>query len=408
MPSRALRIGVLIGDSLVEEKRVDGPVTFGQSLRCTISVPVEGVPFEHVLFDRDRVLHPAPGMDGRVGVGEAVTAIGSAPIAIARGARGRLQIGDVTVLFQEVAKPAPQPRPQLPASIRGTFADRIDRRLTMIVGGSLLLHVAIAAWAWNEDAPTPMLGPPQAAARFEQATIDVNDVLEAPRAAVATPVAPPARIVQPTRVIVPRHPDEPVRLEDASRLASILASSDAGDHGVGEMARHRPGADLSAQLDEAQHHRVTIGDGTPTSRDAHFGIDDRQHELPLHETGIETQTATHEQPRARAHIDLPKTDEPTSLTPQAVLDRINALYMSGLQRCYVHALGGDSGLSGKVSITFTVDEAGRVTDPEATGIDAQLDACVRSQMSSWHFVAPRVHNQPSEATFHVSLALRPS
>ncbi len=406
MTSRALRIGVLIGDSLVEEKLVDGPVTFGQALRCTISVPVDGVPFDHVLFDSNRVLHPAPGMAGRVGVGEAVTAVGSAPLAIARGTRGRLQLGEVTVLFQEVAKPAPQPRPQLPASIRGSLADRIDRRLAMIVGGSLLLHVAIAAWAWTEDAPAPLLAPPQAAARFEQATISVDDIIEAPRAAVATPVAPPPRIVQPTRVVVPRHPDEPVRLEDASRLASILASADPGDHGVGEMARHRPGADLAAQLEDAQHHRVTIGDGTPTSRDAHFGIDDH-HELPLHDSTLETQTATHEQERGRAHADLPKTDEPTSLTPQAVLDRINALYMSGLQRCYRRALTGDSRLGGTVSITFTVDEAGRVTDRDATGVDAQVDTCIQSQMATWHFAAPRVRNQPTEATFHVSLALQP-
>jgi hypothetical protein len=406
MPSRALRIGVLIGDSLVEEKLVDGPVTFGQALRCTISVPVDGVPLEHVLFDRERVLHLAPGMDGRVGVGDRVTAVETS-LPIERGARGRLVVGDVTLLFQEVAKPAPQPRPQLPASIRGTFADRIDRRLAMIIGGSLLLHVGIAVWAWTEDAQAPLLGPPEAAARFEQATIDVNDVIEAPRAAVATPVAPPPRIVQPTRVVIPHHPDEPARLEDASRIASILAGPDAGDHGVGEMARHRPGADLAAQLDEAQHHKVTIGDGMPTSRDPKFSIDDR-HDLPIHDASLETQTATHEQERGRTHIDLPKTDEPTSLTPQAVLDRINALYMSGLQRCYRRALVGDSRLGGTVAITFTVDEAGRVTDPEAAGVDAQVDACVTSQMKSWHFMAPRVRNQPAEATFHVSLALQPS
>ncbi len=52
MTSRALRLGVLIGDTLVEEQLLDGatPITFGQSLRCTISVPADGVPREHVLF----------------------------------------------------------------------------------------------------------------------------------------------------------------------------------------------------------------------------------------------------------------------------------------------------------------------------------------------------------------------
>ncbi len=50
--ARALRIGVLLGGRLVEERvfRSPAPVTFGQSLRCALSIPAEGVPHEHVLF----------------------------------------------------------------------------------------------------------------------------------------------------------------------------------------------------------------------------------------------------------------------------------------------------------------------------------------------------------------------
>ena len=53
---RALRVGVLLGDNLVEERVFRGatPITFGQSLRCTLSIPGDGVPLEHVLFVRDQ------------------------------------------------------------------------------------------------------------------------------------------------------------------------------------------------------------------------------------------------------------------------------------------------------------------------------------------------------------------
>src|SRR6188768_2385956 len=128
---RSLRVGVLINDQLVEERLFAGgaPITFGQSLRCALSVPVDGVPREHVLFTYEQghfVLHETSRMDVK-----------------RTDSRGRITIGDATLLFQEVVTPPPAPRPQLPASIRGTFADRIDRRLAVFVGGSLLVHIGI-------------------------------------------------------------------------------------------------------------------------------------------------------------------------------------------------------------------------------------------------------------------------
>jgi len=67
MPSpRALRVGVLLGGTLVEERVFSGmtPITIGQSLRCTLSIPADGVPLEHTLFARDQgrtLLRASPG-----------------------------------------------------------------------------------------------------------------------------------------------------------------------------------------------------------------------------------------------------------------------------------------------------------------------------------------------------------
>ncbi|MBA3818494.1 MAG: hypothetical protein H0X17_06345, partial [Deltaproteobacteria bacterium] len=67
---RALRVGVLLGNTLVEDRvfLANGdaaPITIGQSLRCQLSLPVDGLPAAHVLFGREQgrfVLRPAPGM----------------------------------------------------------------------------------------------------------------------------------------------------------------------------------------------------------------------------------------------------------------------------------------------------------------------------------------------------------
>src|SRR5688572_12650120 len=156
MTARALRVGVVLGGNLVEERLFAdaSPITVGQSLRCRLSVPADGVPSEHALFVRDQgrlLLRLTGAMTGRVAQGDGIQVELRGDVALERGARGRVQIGDATILFQEIAAPAVTPRPQLPASVRGTFADRIDRRLATIVGASIILHAALGAWAWMGD-----------------------------------------------------------------------------------------------------------------------------------------------------------------------------------------------------------------------------------------------------------------
>src|SRR5688572_29524355 len=169
MTARALRVGVVLGGNLVEERLFADahPITVGQSLRCRLSVPADGVPHEHAMFVRDQgrlLLRLTAGMNGRLAqsgttksdLREGAGHDGIWTIPLERGARGKLTVGDATILFQEVAAPTKTPRPQLPASVRGTFADRIDRRLAVIVGASLLVHIGIGAWAWMTEVEEPM------------------------------------------------------------------------------------------------------------------------------------------------------------------------------------------------------------------------------------------------------------
>jgi hypothetical protein len=113
--------------------------------------------------------------------------------------------------------------------------------------------------------------------------------------------------------------------------------------------------------------------------------------------------------RGRIRPFEPKSDEPTSLSPEVVLERINALYMTGLERCYHKSLVGDAKLGGRVSLSFTIDDAGHVIDPEASGVAAEVDHCISSLMAKWRFPIPRDgKGEPTDTTFHVTLALQPN
>ncbi|MDB4957241.1 MAG: hypothetical protein JWO36_4810 [Myxococcales bacterium] len=446
MTSRVLRVGVLIRDHLVEERIFDGatPVTFGQSLRCALSIPVDGVPREHVLFARDQgrwILRPLPTMEGRLGQRDKIDVVtpkiesrGHAPtlgpnmergglaptlgvdIPLEQGARGKLRIGEATILFQEIAARPKAPRPRLPASVRGTFADRIDKRLAVIVGGSILLHIGIAAWAWAIDRETTPLGA-SPVATYQQETIDILMPPETPPVPTTTAPGQPGvampntRHPRPISITSLSHPS-PSSPVDPSHFASLLTGGE-GAVGVGGMHNRRPGADLDHQLDEIRRNggHVTIGDNGHNSRsDDRAHIDDHRHDIGIGDPTItETPPPRHDEDPIRIKIATTHTDTTTTLTPESVIERISTVYMAGLKRCYRKALVTDATLSGKVGLTFTVDDRGHVTDPEAAGITSAVDACISAQMGGWHFSTPKDKSgNPTEVNFHVVLALQPS
>jgi TonB family protein len=176
------------------------------------------------------------------------------------------------------------------------------------------------------------------------------------------------------------------------------------------MSSRQPGADLNEQIDEARTKQITIGEGGRTSR-----VDDRARpgtvdERPIADSPQVVTREDHRDEEARGRI-IPgdvRPDDTTTLTPEIVLQRINTLYRAGLERCYRLGLAQDSTLSGRVKINFTVDERGKVIDPDASGVSSQVDRCVRKAMSGWRFPIPRKGGEPVDATFTVSLALQPS
>ena len=84
--------------------------------------------------------------------------------------------------------------------------------------------------------------------------------------------------------------------------------------------------------------------------------------------------------------------------------KITTIYMAGLAHCYRKSLASDPSIGGRIQVSFAIDASGALVAPDATGIDPDLDLCVRAQMTRWRF-APT--DDPS-ARFSVSLVLQPN
>ena len=162
---KILRIGLVAGGRILEERIVKQrtSVTVGPSEKSMFVVQVN-VPPQFKLFEligSDYYLNFLDGMTGRVALATGITdlvalkgqakRVGPAyQIRLTDEARGKIVIGETTFLFQFVAPPPIQPRPQLPLSVRGGVASQIDWNLTIIAAFSFLLHFGIIGAMYSD------------------------------------------------------------------------------------------------------------------------------------------------------------------------------------------------------------------------------------------------------------------
>ena len=441
---RILRIGVLLGGKIVEERliRERTPVTIGQSMRNTFSIPVEGLPLEFTLFALDEgrySLRFLPRMDGRlsdsggqVNTLEALRTKGAVhhgdyhQVGLSDSSRGKLSLGDLTILFQFVTEPPRQPKPMLPASVRGTFADRFDPRLSVIMGASIILHFLIVIIALLTDVETDN-GIAERAYNltFKQDTytVDLTPVKATDQgpgsAAAAQPEKKPDKgpAKAPDKGDSGRNKADQVALQEqeAAKYADLLTGEGLNGTSEGDMSKRRPGADLGAQISEVREggQQVKVGGGAGrTSRgdgDVRVGTG---HGPAINGPGG-TESAgggktAEKAPTGRISVSDKQTFDESTLTPDAVLAKIQSAYMAGLKRCYKEYLRKDAAARGKVTLNLTVNETGRTTKGAAHGFAGEVDDCISGLMGGWRFPIPKDKDgEATEASFAITLQLVP-
>src|SRR3954452_14622729 len=168
---KILRIGIIQGGRIVEERlvRKRENITIGQSAKNMFVVLSDALPRNWLLFEMSGngyVAHFSDGMDARIAVGNEIISLSqlkqtgkiqkrgsSWVLPLDERSRGKITLGDMTILFQFVTPPPPQPRPQLPASVRGSITSDLDWAFATIAAGSFLLHLLMVIYLRNVDWP---------------------------------------------------------------------------------------------------------------------------------------------------------------------------------------------------------------------------------------------------------------
>lgn len=101
-----------------------------------------------------------------------------------------------------------------------------------------------------------------------------------------------------------------------------------------------------------------------------------------------------------------KVGAKTTLTPDIVLGKVQSVYLTAIKRCYQYALKRDPAATGKVTLSFTVNKAGRISNGRSMGFDTEVDECIDNLMTGWTFPIPKNGDgEPVDAPLQVSLLL---
>ncbi len=447
---RILRIGVLLGDTFIEERliRERKTVSVGQSHKNTFSIPVDGLPKAFNLFelrDGNYYLNFTKRMKGRLAVGGKPRTLESLRdreakrhgdhyvLPMENNARGKIEIGEMRLLFQFVAAPPLQPRPRLPASVRGTLADRIDPRLAIILAVSILVHFGIGIMAFNHDKTVDrraerlqrefradVYTPPEEIEVIQDttATADTTDTGSASE--------------KPTKVATNTGNDKPAKdntdtgdsgtpddaaINEAIANSALMAVLGGGEGADGRYAKGEDideGAGLGAGIDNIKKTGKEVsgrggsgGGRTRGPNSGKIGSDVGGGKIGGAKGGGGSGPAKEEKIKSRASLSPIADLSDGELDPSAVFRKIKSSYLRGIRACHERALKTNPKIGGRVNLRFTVGPTGRLTRKSAKGFDSTVDACIKGLMGRWRFGAPKDEDgKPASASFSIPVVLK--
>ena len=434
---KILRIGIIQGGRIVEERlvRKRENITIGQSAKNMFVVLSDALPRNWLLFEATGsgyIAHFSDGMDARIAVGNEIISLSqlkqtgkiqkrgaSWVLPLDERARGKITLADMTILFQFVTPPPPQPRPQLPASVRGSALSGVDWFFTVIAGVSFLLHLILIIYLRNVDWPRK----PDIEAvpdRFVQMVVKKEEKKPEPKKEeVAKTDEPKKEEKKKGEEEKKQAPKRELTEEEKAKIAEAKAKADAErrarlaeqvkstgllkllgakSDGGGSIADVLGKGDVDRDQENA--FKGVGGVGIASGNDSLRGIksggsgsgrvaDAGSLRGGAGIAGAETGKGAAERTvKAAIKTEAPAVDG--ELDPNMVAKEVRSR-LGAIKACYERALKRNPNLSGKVVIHWTITQAGTVSgvDVEQDTLgDAEVASCIKSLIARWRFPAP--------------------
>ncbi len=448
---KVLRIGMIQGGKIIEERiiRTRDTVSVGTTERNTFTVVGPDLPGHLDLFQMvagSYKLNFSDAMDGRVAMpsgvmslkqlkesGQAVKSNVGWQVPLNEQCRGKVSIGDVQFLFQFVAPPPPQPKPQLPAAIRAGWVKNIDWTYNACLAFFLLF--AFSGLAYVEYLYDPIIE--------DAFALDARIVQLATPPAVQEPEPEQTQQQQPDNTQQQQAAAQPTQqtnrpAQNAGTAEQRAARAAAQADSASRAAERAASAALSALQNSAEFAALTgatdTGRGSAADRLAQGGLMQGSVDALANTGGIQNAagqggglrrggmsasaggiagggglgggraiegggaaiggggTVVVER-RISGNASLGSGDAEGG---EGTLDasRVAGILRSnigGIRSCYERALRNNPTLSGRLEIHFTIGTSGRVTgSPSTSGLAAapEVGSCIASRVRGLVFPAP--------------------
>jgi outer membrane biosynthesis protein TonB len=423
--AKVLRIGIVQGGKVVHERLIKPgqSVTIGESPKNTFVFTAPGLPKRFTLFQiKGSAYHMSftPEMQGKVALEEGVKSLsglrdaGSTSVALTHKCRGKIAVGDVTVLFQFVAAPPESARKIARQDFRPKILDEDDP----VFLGFLALWSAMAAvlmiYVYNTEPvesvsmdeipdrfvqivkPAEDKDPPEEIPKEEDPNAEGEIVKkeEKPKEAAEDKVAKePKSKEEKVAAAQKREQDREKVLQsrlltgligtrgeanNGSTVADVFADGDASFQDLdkalqgveGTAVANEENVGMRGQTDKGGRGDASIGDvGKGGGGEAKVG-------------GVATAAPK------KVTSNLGTVDVPEGEGADAIRATIKK-FSSQVKKCYEARLKENPNIAGRVAIEIDV-ASGRVTTvdiSENTTGDKELESCLKSRVRSWRFPA---------------------
>lgn len=445
---KVLRVGVIPNrqTARIDDEQVikaNAEVTIGRDARNTFAFPAAKLPDTFILFQYDKgaskyALRFSEKMEGKIaarekdGASKDITLSESKKngkaakkgeiyeLALEETWRGTIQLGEITILFSFVPEPVPVKAGALPREAQRGFFEQLDRTFLAIFAISFAIHSAIAIPAFIREIPEaePEFSDEEVVGMLIQTPPQVQPAPEPPKdegpAAVDegpkddSPAAPAPKPVEEPSGGRPGEAGDPKAVADkVGRVGALAAIGRLSANGgamadlyndgsggaeaaldgltpAGGAALATAGTDLGAGLRPGDGGGGGDGSGTIAG-------------LNASETGAKgVNTAANPSAKGpektiKAVVKSSGTDvtegEGGVLDGRAIADVIRR-YQGPIQACYERALGEQEGLQGRLRVSFTISEKGRVVAQSAvedTVGSSAVTSCVLGVISRLKF-----------------------
>lgn len=445
---KILRLGLIQNGKIVEERlmRDRSDVTIGQDFeKNDIVVPIADLPASFPVFEvrgDGYVLNFTSGMEGRISAAGEVRSLEEAArsgdgektddgyrLELSPESRGRVQIGDVTLLFQFVTPPPKQPQPALPASMRGGWIKGLDRALVGIIALSAALQIGFVVYVENTEWPQPKDMRSRIPDRFvevEKQDVDEPDLKKKKKKKTKTkkegkaqakekaPEPSPSPEPKKEEQEQEKSPEEKAA-EEAKRqrqmakevenktILSELGHVSEDDGGVASALEEGAGAKTMEQAFENSEGTKSGGPGAEKSGLGTSGGSDAEGaettgigELGKTEGAKNAQaqeTGGAQETKVQADVDLqePPQKAGTGQLDSGSIRSVIQRYQGRIQKCYERHLKKNPDASGKVVVSFEVGRAGRVTSASSAqdSVGGGVGQCVANVIKGLRFPRPK-------------------